>query len=124
MGHGSLVHDTFSRETVENFYKRMNEENKYDSAYFSYYSVETSPSQPLPPPSKQCELLKQKILSNWKEVFKNKLGKEDRVSIEPVHLSLKPGSVPVYNARPFDTPFHLRPAYDRELKDMLDAKLI
>ena len=29
-----MVHDTFPRETVENFYKRMNEENTYDSAYF------------------------------------------------------------------------------------------
>ena len=58
------------------------------------------------------------------DVFKNKLGKEDRVNIEPVQLSLKPGSIPVYSARPFDTPFHLRPAFDRELKDMLEAEIL
>ena len=63
-------------------------------------------------------------MSNWGEVFKNKLGKEDRVNIEPVQLSLKPGSVPVYSARPYDTPYHLRPAFDRELKDMLEAEIL
>ena len=50
-----LVHDTFPKETVDNLFKRMKEENKYDAAYFSYYSVETSTSHALPPPSKQCE---------------------------------------------------------------------
>ena len=30
-----MVHDTFPKETVEIFFKRMKEENKYDSAYFS-----------------------------------------------------------------------------------------
>ena len=78
-----MVHGTFPKETVDNLVKRMQQENKYDSAYFSYYSVETSTSHALPPPSKQCELLRKKILSNWGEVFKNKLGKEDRVNIEP-----------------------------------------
>ena len=77
----------------------MNEENKYDSTYLSYYSIDTSTSHSLPPPSKQCELLKKKILSNWGEVFKNKLGKEDRVNIEPVKISLKPGSNPLYSAQ-------------------------
>ena len=36
-----MVHGTFPKETVDNFVKRMQQENKYDSAYFSYYSVET-----------------------------------------------------------------------------------
>ena len=39
-------------------------------------------------------------------------------------ISLKPGSIPVYSARPFDTPYHLRGAYDRELRDMLEAEII
>ena len=119
-----MVHESFPHETVNAFYKRVHEENIYDRTYMSYYSVESSASKPLPPPSKQCELLKEKILSKWKDVFKNKLGKSDRVSIPPVNLSLKPGSIPVYNSRPFDCPYHLRQAYDRELKDMIDADLI
>ena len=69
-------------------------------------------------------IIEEKILSNWGEVFKNKLGPQDRVNIEPVQLSLKPGSVPVYSARPYDTPYHLRPAFDRELKDMLEAEIL
>ena len=86
-----MVHNSFPLESVDSFYKRVHEENKYDSTYILYYSVESSTSKPLPPPSKQCELLKQKILSGWKDAFKNKLGKNDRVSIPPVHLSLNLG---------------------------------
>ena len=36
-----MVHETFPREIVENFIIRINKENKYDSKYMSYYSVET-----------------------------------------------------------------------------------
>ena len=57
-----MVHDTFPKETVEDFFKRMKEENKYDSAYFLYYSIETSTSHSLPPPSKQCDIEKENIV--------------------------------------------------------------
>ena len=57
-------------------------------------------------------------------MFKNVLGKEDRVNVAPVKINLKPGSVPVFNARPFDTPYHLRGAYNCELTDMLKAEIL
>ena len=47
-----MVHDTFPKETVEKFIIRMNEENKYDSTYSSYYSIDTAISHSLLPPSK------------------------------------------------------------------------
>ena len=86
----------------------------------SYYSVETDTSHSLPAPSKKCETLRKKMLSNWGGVFKNTLGKEDRVNIEPVRINLRS----VYSARPFDTPYYLRDVFDRELKDMLDAGIL
>ena len=49
-----MVHETFPRETVENFIIRINEENKYDSNYSSYFSIETNTSNLLPPPSRKC----------------------------------------------------------------------
>ena len=124
MKNWGMIHESFPHETIDAFYKRVYESEIYDRSYLSYYSVESSVSKPLPPPSKQCQLLKEKILSKWKDIFKNKLDKSDRVSIPPVNLSLKPGSVPVYNSRPFDCPYHLRRSYDEELKDMIDADLI
>ena len=81
-----MVHETFTRETVENYIIRINEENKIDSNYMSYYSVETDTSHSLPPPSKKCETLRKKILSNWGGVFKNTLEKEDRVNIPQVKI--------------------------------------
>ena len=107
-----MVHETFPRETVENFIIRINKENKYDSTNSSYYSYDTATSHSLPPPSKHCEALRKKILSNWGGVFKNTLGKEDRVNIAPVKINLRPGSIPVYNAQPFECPYHLRDAFD------------
>ena len=48
----------------------------------------------------------------------------DRVNCPPVKINLRQRSTPVYNAPPFDTPFHLREAYDHELKDMLSAGIL
>ena len=57
-------------------------------------------------------------------MFKNILGEEDRVNVAPVKINLKPGHVPVFSARPFDTPYHLRGAYDCELRDILRAEIL
>ena len=68
--------------------------------------------------------MKRKNLSSWGEVFKDTLEKGDRVNIEPVEITLKPGSKPVYSARPYDTPYHLRDAYDLEIKNMINAGIL
>ena len=46
------------------------------------------------------------------------------MNIPPVKISLRDGSIPSYNARVFDTPYHLRAAYDKELKIMIDAGIL
>ena len=45
----------------------------------------------------------------------------DRMNIKPVKIELKPDAVPCYNANPYDTPFHLREPYEREIKAMVDG---
>ena len=41
--------------------------------------------------------------------------------IPPVKISLREGSVPYHNARAFDMPCHLRAAYEKERRNMMDA---
>ena len=51
--------------------------------------------------------LKNKLLKQFPEVFKEDLTPDDRLNIEPVKITLKPGNedVPMYNARvPIPTP--------------------
>ena len=76
------------------------------------------------PLSKKCELLRDKIVRNWKGVFKEKLEKGDRINKSSISISLKEGSIPSYQARPYDTPYHLRKPYDRELQNMMEAGIL
>ena len=63
----------------------------------------------LPVPSKvrvsevptECELLLQKILTKHQEIFKEKIGKNDRVNIPPVKLELKDKDVQPVNVLMF-----------------------
>ena len=57
-------------------------------------------------------------------MFKEKLEKGSRINIPPLSISLKEGSVPSYLARPYDTPIHLRQAYDKELQNKMDAGIL
>ena len=116
----NVVHQSFPRESVNSYIQR----NKLDKSYTSYYSIQTSNLKPLDPPSQSCTLLRDKIIRDWKGIFKEKLEKKDRLNIAPVSLNLKEGSIPSYQSRAYDTPYHLREPYDRELNDMMQAGIL
>ena len=62
--------------------------------------------------------LRNKLLKQFPEVFKEDLDPEDRLNIDPVKIKLKPGheDLPKYNARvPIPTPRYLEKAADKEL---------
>ena len=67
----NVVHQSFPRESVNSYIQR----NKLDKSYTSYYSIQTSNSKPLDPPSQSCTLSRDKIIWDWKGVFKEKLEK-------------------------------------------------
>ena len=69
-------------------------------------------------------ITKSKILRCWKVFFMEKLEKGDRINAPPLSISLREGAVPTYNACLFDTPFHLREPYDRELKNMMETGVL
>ena len=75
---------------------------------------------------KDCINLRGKILKNYHEVFKEKLGPEDRVNCPPVKLEIvhSRGITPVKNTKSFDIPIHLRKAANAEFSEMKKAGLI
>ena len=62
-------------------------------------------------------------MQSYSHVFKEELGPEDRMKVEPVKLKLKSDFEirPSFCSKPFDTPYHLREMYEKELKRALDA---
>ena len=68
--------------------------------------------------------LRNKLLKQFPEIFKEDLTPEDRLNIEPVKISLKPGheNVPMYNARvPIQTLRYLERAADKELTRIMKS---
>ena len=118
-----LIHDSFPGETVSDFVTRVT--NKSKIAYSSLYSFNNdiySESRKLREASKECKELKSEIIKEWGDCFKEKLGPKDRMKVEPVKLRVKESSkVPSFCTRPFDTPYHLRDAYETELNACLEA---
>ena len=66
-------------------------------SYTSYHSIQTSNSKPLDPPSQSCTLMRDKIIWDWKGIFKEKLEKTDRLNIALVSINLK--GVPYHHIR-------------------------
>ena len=74
----------------------------------------------------ECQILRKEILKKHAGIFKDKIGKMDRVKIPPVELKLDESkNIPPSNVdKPFDVPYHLcRPA-KKEFKEMVDAGIV
>ena len=81
----NLIHNRFPHETVDNFVKRKLKLQKvasvFDkSAISSKVRVNTVPLE--------CQILRKEILRKHAGIFKDKIGKMDRVNIPPVKLQL------------------------------------
>ena len=83
-------------------------------------------SYKLPKPSPACTKLKEKILGKFNGVFKETLGKDDRINCPPVRLKINPESniKPVAHTHPFDVPWHMRKALDAEIRAAVEAGVL
>ena len=58
----------------------------------------------------------------WKECCKEKLGRKDRRNVPQVKLRVNDENVRAsFCKRPYDTPFHLREIYEKEVKKCLEV---
>ena len=65
-------------------------------------------------------------MSKFKGCFADRLSPNDRIKCPDVRIVLDSTKkiTPRAHTRPYDTPFHLREAFDRELKEALDAGVL
>ena len=116
-----LIHPTFGHETITNYMNRCKNNsnltrhrmtNKIKDVSQLYSKSQVSTDDLLNKVPKDCVNLRDKILKNNHEVFKEKLGPEDRVNCPPVKLETdhSRGIKPVENTKAFDIPIHLRKA--------------
>ena len=103
----NLIHKSFPHETVDNFVKRKLKLHKVASVFdkSSISSKDRVNTIPL-----ECQILRKNILKKHAGIFKDKIGKMDRVNIPPVKLQLdETKDIPPTNVgKPFDVPYHLR----------------
>ena len=74
----------------------------------------------------KCQKLSNKILTKYADVFKDKLGKGDRVNIPPVKLQIDESKnvPPVHINKPFDVAYHLRKPAKKEFREMVNAGIV
>ena len=74
-------------------------------------------------PSDKCVKLKEKITKKFKNSFATSLGPSDRMSIKSVKLEINHDKLvpPVNHTRPFDVPYHLRSAWEKEIRDAIEG---
>merc|ERR1712002_710527 len=125
-----LIHSSFGQETVTDYCTRTynstnysrNLENKVKHTKIKNVSIAQLYNKSRVPTDKlleripeECILLKQKILKKYKNNFKDKLRKLDRVTCDPVQLKLDPNKVirPIKNTHCYDIPLHLKQATRR-----------
>ena len=118
-----LLHETFPHETVRQYVKRKLKLQKVASVFNksaipSKVRVNTVPLE--------CQMLRNKILTKYADIFKDKIGKTDRVNIPPVKLQLdKTKNIPpVHVTKAFDVAYHLRRPARKEFREMVDAGIV
>ena len=105
----------------------MNKRNKCYSAIYSIQSYEHRGTyENLKTPSQNCQNLRNKIITDYKNNFKTKLGLSDTINCPPVKLTLNKNKNinPLNHVRPYDKPFHLRKSWKKELCDALEGDIL
>ena len=64
-------------------------------------------------------------LTKYADIFKDKIGKMDRVNIPPVKLQLDETKniPPVHITKPFDVAYHVRRPARKEFREMVEAEI-
>ena len=65
-------------------------------------------------------------MKKYKDCFKEQFSPQDRIKVPDVRIVLDPSKnvSPKAHTRPYDTPYHLREAFDTELREALEAGIL
>ena len=117
-----MIHQMFPHETIDQFFIRYRNKcpkeysnvykissEEYNEPEFSYYKRSRDH---LKKPSRAAEDLQKKFVEKYKDNFRGKLGKNDRLNVKPISLTVDPDKLaahkPTTHLKPYDVPYHLR----------------
>ena len=135
----NLVHPDFPNVTLDTYIFNKRKENKSYSALYSQQNSHVMSQQNshvkireqgedfiLDDPSPECQKLQNKLMVKFKDCFKEKLSPQDRMKVPDVRIVLDPSKnvTPKAHTRPYYTPYNLREAFDKELREALDAGIL
>ena len=79
-------------------------------------------------PTEEERQLRERLINTFGSQFVDKLGPEDRIKVPPIKLELDRRRAeqirPTNHIEPYDVQFHLRDHFQKEVMDMLEAKII
>ena len=146
----SLVHPDFPNVKLDDFIQKMVNKHIGKKAYSTLYLKQTSQDKAqqktkvnnrqndhirvrergenitLAKQNLECQQLQGKLMAKFKGCFAEKLTPNDRIKCPDVRIILDKNKnvTPKAHTCPYDTPFHLREAFDKELKEALDAGIL
>ena len=125
-----MIHPTFPTKTISQYVRNLDRKlcNTFDSnkIYAIYDKSNTTTKEKLSKTSRPCTKLREYILKENKDIFKEYLDPGDRVNIEPVHLKVDEsrGIRPVQAIKAFDIPHHLMKPAIKELNEMIRSGVL
>lgn len=124
-----LIIPNFPNQTVTNFMKNKDSvKTKYSHNYLSCSAIfeQDGLGHKIRTPPEKCKALREKIIKKYAASFKSKLSATDRMKVAPVDLIIDENSTikPEHHTRPFDVPFHLRKAWELEIKNALEGGIL
>ena len=126
----NMIHPSFPHESIETYINKLRsvdahvlDHNKI-SAIYEKSKITTK--EKLSKTDRKCTNLRQHILKEFHDVFKDRLDPTDRVNIAPVHLEVDHSRniKPVQATKPYDIPFHLRKPATKEFNEMLRSGVL
>ena len=121
-----MIHPTFPAQTLSTYVRNLTHVLDQNKISAIYEKSKISTKEKLSRTDRKCTKLRQHILKEYHDVFKDRLDPTDRVNIDPVHLeadnsrNIKPAQA----TKPYDIPFHLREPARKEFKEMLRSGVL
>ena len=122
-----MIHPTFPNETLSTYVRHLTHIKLDQNKVSSIYDKSPIPTKErISKGSRVCTKLRHKILKKYSDVFKDRLNKNDRVKIKPVHLKIDASrNIPAVHAiKPYDIPYHLRTPAKTEFSEMLRSGVL
>ena len=125
-----MIHSTFPTQTISQYVRNLDrklcntlDQNKINAIY---EKSKITTKEKLNKTNRPCTKLREHILKECKDVFKDYLGPGDRVNIEPVHLKIDESRCisPVQATKAFDIPHHLMKPATTEINEMLRSGVL